>query len=125
MEENNEVTESQQNQSEPKSIRKGPFATEAVDPIVFVQTNDNPELRLAANKIPYFTNIEVNTPAPVKPKRRSYTEWIPGFKPEHSETNSAETNGNSFWRILAGIIIFAIPISIIILIVKIGLSLYK
>ena len=121
------MEESEDNKVEPKPAVKGPFAIEAVDPIVFVKTNDNPELRFAASKIPFFSEIEVKEPAPIKPKKRKYTEWIPGFKPDYSEHDDLDNvkSGVSFWRILTGFIIFAIPITVIVFIVKIGLSLYK
>ena len=106
---------------------KGPFGMEPVDPIVFIKTNDNPELRLAASKIPFFTEIEIKEPAPVKPKKRKYTEWIPGFKTDSVKNNDIENskNKNSFGKVAVALVIFAIPISLIIFIVKIGLSLYK
>lgn len=115
------------------STELGPFGIEYVDPLVFHKSDDIPELRASAAKIPSFMTLEIKEPAPVKPAKRKYTEWIPGRKDysnrgdfsKYGEEASTVKSFSSKLRFVFGMLIVSIPIILIILIVRFGLSLYK
>lgn len=114
--------------SKANKTRTNPFGIEHVDPLVFHQSDDNPELRAAAMKVTQFPSLRISEPAPVKPTKRKYIEWIPGFKSMTTVDGqgiSIVKKTYSRLRFLFGVLIVVIPIALIVLIVNFGLNLYK
>jgi hypothetical protein len=95
--------------------KKGPFNSEEIDPIVYVQSDIPPELRYDPSKVKKRP-IVIRDAAPAAPISRQHAEWTPG------DTISAP--GRVSRAILAGVMI-GVPLVLLGLAVKYGVSLYS
>lgn len=58
--------------------RVSPFDTGPVDPLIFRQNSDSPELRPAASYVSVGPQLNARAPKPQRPEERSYPKWTPG-----------------------------------------------
>jgi hypothetical protein len=108
--------------------KKGPFNSEEIDPIVYVQSDIPPELRYDPSKVKKRP-IVIRDAAPAAPVSRQHAEWTPGdtisapaeVKPP---TALSEALGRVSRAILAGVMI-GVPLVLLGLAVKYGVSLYS
>jgi len=70
---------------------KSPFGIEAVDPLVYRQTDDSPELRAAAAYVPITPRLQVKDARPVPPRKKYFGKWTPGGE-EKTEEHLGEGN---------------------------------
>lgn len=56
----------------------GPFGVEAVDPIVFTQGDDNPELRVDTSTLSRGHRVIKRRPKPEKRESVEHSDWLPG-----------------------------------------------
>lgn len=97
-----DTTNNPSNDTTPPKEKKGPFSIEPVDPLVFGENNDSPELRPAAAYVPVGPQLGARTPRPRLPEERSYPKWTPGGR---EEVNAAETDvpDQSFVKIVKNV----------------------
>lgn len=110
----------------------GPFSVEPVDPLIFKQSSDSPEMRAAAAYIPVVKRrLRITDPKPTKPQQRDHDQWTPGSQdlrnpsPEQrqpAETDSTPAGARIGLRILTGLLILA-PVGLIGAAVLFGFSL--
>lgn len=112
---------------EPQKPRGGgPFSVEPVDPLVYRQSNDSPEMRAAAAYIPVASKrLRIRDTKPVKPETKEHDQWTPGAKGRPAKAASADldaTSGRLGLRILTGLLIL-VPLALIVAAVLFGASL--
>ena len=108
--------------------KKGPFRSEDIDPIVYVQSDIPPELRYDPSKVKKPA-IVIRDAAPVAPISRQQAEWTPGDTlttqgSAKSSTALSEALGRLSKAVLAGVMI-GVPLVLLGLAVKYGVSLYS
>lgn len=104
----------------------GPFSVEPVDPLVYRQSSDSPEMRAAAAYIPVANRrLRIRDPKPVKAEQREHDQWTPGG-PQQPGTPAPETPSAAptrlGMRILTALLIL-VPLALIVAAVAFGASL--
>lgn len=115
---------------EPQQPRSGgPFSVEPVDPLIYRQSNDSPEMRAAAAYIPVASRrLPINEAKPEKPESQEHDQWTPGAKQQVSAPSSKASQeapgapGRFGMRILTFLLIL-VPVALIIAALAIGASL--
>lgn len=105
----------------------GPFSVEPVDPLVYRQTNDSPEMRAAAAYIPVANRrLRIRDPKPVKPEERDHDQWTPGAKttqPTDDGTINARTRVRGIGMKVLTVLLIVVPVALIVAAVVVGASL--
>jgi hypothetical protein len=114
---------------EPQPPRQGgPFSVEPVDPLIYRQSNDSPEMRAAAAYIPVASRrLKIDEPKPEMPEAEEHDQWTPGaapvrVTPNKAQETPAEPPVRLSMRILTAILIL-VPVALIIAAVALGASL--
>lgn len=98
----------------PSANRRGPFAVDPVDPLVYQERDDSPELRPAASYIAVGPQIRAKTPKPVQPQNLSYQKWTPGGLSEANTQPSTQVSVTG--KVAAGLLrllMFLAPILLV------------
>lgn len=107
--------------------RSGPFAVAPVDPIIFKQSTDNPELRAAAAYVQMARrdNTRPAQAAPTARQKKDHTAWTPaGALPTADASEAATSAGStSSVRVIVTIVAVALPLAAIGTAIWFGLSL--
>lgn len=115
---------------EPQQPRSGgPFSVEPVDPLIYRQSNDSPEMRAAAAYVPVASRrLRANETKPEKPQSQEHDQWTPGTptpKASHAPKGpqeAPEPQARLSMRILTFLLIL-VPVALIVAAVAIGASL--
>lgn len=106
----------------------GPFAVGPVDPLVYRQSRDIPELRPAAAYVRTDQRITVREAPPVEPQKREYSEWTPGGPmeiPEQATPKKARYGGiHPGVKTLFLLFLVLLPLAALGLLVRYVMSLY-
>ena len=110
-------------------VKKGPFAVSSVDPLVYKNPGDSPELRPAAAYVQSGPRLTIRETPPPLPVKKEYAEWTPagdsasGGQPPPTPVQPKELSP----LVKNGLTLVAIilPLLLIIGAVVYGLSLYK
>jgi hypothetical protein len=107
----------------------GPFSVEPVDPLIYRQSNDSPEMRAAAAYIPVANRrLKIEEPKPEMPEAEEHDQWTPGTTPVSPPVQSrtkevpSEPPVRLSMRILTAILIL-VPVALIVAAVAFGASL--
>lgn len=105
----------------------GPFSVDPVDPLIFKQSNDSPEMRAAAAYIPVANRrLKIRDPKPVKPEEREHDQWTPGAtrgdRVPVTAPDAAASAGQWGMRVLTALLVI-VPVALILAAVLLGASL--
>lgn len=107
----------------------GPFSVEPVDPLIYRQSSDSPEMRAAAAYIPVASRrLKIDEPKPEMPDDEEHDQWTPGADPVRTTPQSQPKEAPSAppvrlsMRILTAILVL-VPVALIIAAVALGASL--
>lgn len=115
---------------EPQPPRSGgPFSVEPVDPLIYRQSNDSPEMRAAAAYVPVVKRrLPISEPKPEKPETQEHDQWTPGDdgrkrqSPPNTPEQPPQPPARLGMRILTFLLIL-VPVALIVAAVAIGASL--
>jgi hypothetical protein len=107
--------------------RSGPFAVAPVDPIIFKQSTDNPELREAAAYVQMARrdNARPTQAAPTARQKKDHTAWTPAGALPSGDVPASETSSNSTSsvRVIVTVVAVALPLAAIGAAIWFGISL--
>lgn len=113
-----------------QSQQSGPFSVEPVDPLVFEQSTDAPELRAAAAYIPISAKRPPSAPIaqPPAPAPRPASRWTPGLQQDTSDItlppgSLGTRNAPKAVQVLFTAAAVFIPLALVVAAVYFGLSL--
>lgn len=99
-----------------------PFGIAPVDPLVFRESDDSPELRPGAAYVPAASRITARRPPPNSPNdRQEYPNWVPGgvnlSSPENITKKERQSPTTVLAKGVARTILVAVPLIFLLLLV--------
>lgn len=113
----------------PQPRSGGPFSVEPVDPLIYRQSNDSPEMRAAAAYVPVASRrLRLNEAKPEKPANQEHDQWTPGASPERTSpppmaSQEAPAAPARLGMSILTFLIILVPVALIVAAVALGASL--